>query len=440
MSRSVRPTGARFVTDAGVPVLVEESHAVPIVDIEIAFRAGSYSDPAGKEGLSRLVARMVRMGTRRLTGAEVEDRIARLGARLTSDVAGGSTTRFHGSVIRRNLEPFVALLGELLTAPAFRADDLAHVKRETISDLVAMRDHDEALAAKALRNLLFDGHPYGRSIAGTPASVRRVTRADLVAHHRSTYLLGDVVVGAAGDVSSGELARLVDRYLVGLPRGRAKAVTIPAPRAVKGRRVCIVDKPERTQTQIYVGSLAGGLHDPKLFPLHVGNAGFGGMFTGRLMHEVRAVRGLSYGASSRMDPRRRAFEIHTFPTATDAVECTALVLELVDRFVAKGLSDAEVRAAKTYLVRGHCFEVDTASKRLDARMDVELYGLPAEHYTDYERLVSRVKASEVREAVRSRLSSRDLAVAIVATASDVRDGLAALPGVRELTVVPFDRV
>src|SRR5690606_19206187 len=178
--------------------------------------------------------------------------------------------------------------------------------------------------------------------------------ADLIAHHERTYRRGDLLVGAAGAVEAEELSRIVDAHLAGIPKGRVAKPRVARPRPVRGRRLVLVDKPERTQTQLDVGSLGPGLHDPQTFPLHVGAVAFGGMFTGRLMHEVRAVRGLSYGASSRMDGHRHAFSIHTFPSATDAVACTELVLELLESFVSQGLTDAEIRAAKRYLIRGHC--------------------------------------------------------------------------------------
>jgi zinc protease len=439
MSRRLRAPGEGFVNGAGVPILIEESHALPMVDIEIAFRTGSYADPEGKDGLARFLARMVRMGTKKQKGADVEERIARLGARLGVEVSG-SSVRYQGTVIRKNLGPFVALLGELIAAPALRATDLAHVKRETLSDLIGMRDHDETLAARAFRDVLFADHPYGRSIAGTTATVRRIRRQDLIDQHQRSYLLGNMVVGAAGDVTQDELGALVDAHLLGLPKGRTPRLALPKPSVTKGLRLRIVDKPERTQTQLYVGSLGAKLGDPLTFPVHVGNAGFGGMFTGRLMQEVRAARGLSYGASSRRDIHRQAFVIHTFPSASDAVACTELVLELLEDFVQKGLTDAEVKAAKSFLVRGHCFEVDTAAKRLDARLDIELYGLPPEQYTDYPRLVESASPAEVRQAVRRRLSSRDLAITIVATAKDVQASLERLPGLTDMSVVPYDRV
>ena len=66
-------------------------------------------------------------------------------------------------------------------------------------------------------------------------------------------------------------------------------------RARQGRKVLIVDKPERTQSQILIGQLAPLRKDPSWLPLHVSTMAFGGTFTARLMDEVRAKRGLSYG-------------------------------------------------------------------------------------------------------------------------------------------------
>ena len=73
-------------------------------------------------------------------------------------------------------------------------------------------------------------------------------------------------------------------------------------------------------------------------------------------------------------------------------------------------------------------------------MDIELYGLPPAQYTDYAGLVECASPAEVRQAVRRRLSSRDLAITIVATAKDVRAPLERLPGLEDLSVVPYDRV
>lgn len=427
--------------DNGMRVLLEESHALPLVDVELTLRTGSVHDPRGREGLTRLAWRMVRMGTRGQRSHELEEAIARLGARLVVETST-SYVRLHGSVIRRNLTPFVELLSRLVLSPAFRVADLAQVKRETIADLVSRRDNDRALAARAYRTLLFGDHPYSRSVVGTAQSIRRIRREHVAAHHRRHLVGSNVVLGFAGAVGVDEALALVDRTFSRLPRGRAPKEQTITPRARRGRHVLVVDKPERTQTQIYVGTLGVRIRDPLFYPLAVANTAFGGTFTAPLMQEIREKRGWSYGAYSRLgsDRQRDSWSMWTFPAAKDAAECIHLELELLDRFVEEGVRARAHAFARKYLVNSHCFDVDTAAKRLEPWIDADVFGLPDDFYGDYERHVRGVTLEASNSAIRKRISRRDVSIALVATASDVVPALEALPGVRSVEVIAYDRL
>jgi zinc protease len=435
-----RTKEVRFETEQGAPVLLEESQQLPMVDLELVLRTGCLHDPPGREGLTRLTWLLARAGTRQLTRTQVEDAIAGMGARLSLDV-GASYVRFHGTVIRRNLEPFMALVASLVREPAFRAKDLAHLKRETLSDLVALRDSDRALAGRFFRQFLFGDHLYGRSGVGTTRSIKAIQRADIVRQHRTHLTAKNLLIGAAGHVTRDELEALVAEHFTGLPRHRAPADRVGAPKLPRGRRVLIVDKPERTQTQLFVGTLGGRLKDPDLDALSVANQAFGGTFTARLMNEVRSKRGWSYGAYSRLgqDRQRDAWSMWTFPAAKDAAACAALELDLLEGLVGEGLTAAEVRFAKDNLINGHCFEVDTASKRLGARLDCAVYGLPADHWQRFTQRVRAVKRADANAAVKRRLRPRDLAIVVVATAKDVQPAFEALPGVTSVDVVSYTK-
>ena len=119
---------ARFVTEAGTVVLCEEEHALPLVHVSLSLRTGSVHDPRGAEGVVRACVRLLRMGTRKLTAPQVEERIDAMGAHLG---VGCSASYVHigGVVVAHNLEKFVALMGELIRSPAFRATDLADIGR-----------------------------------------------------------------------------------------------------------------------------------------------------------------------------------------------------------------------------------------------------------------------------------------------------------------------
>lgn len=430
----------RGVTQDGTVVLVEESHALPLVHVGVSLRTGSVHDPRGAEGLMRTTARMLRMGTRGMNATAVEERIDALGAQLGVGCAP-SYVHFSGSVVANNLEPFFALLCELVNGPALRASDLARVKRETLAELSGLCDDDRSLAARHFRAFAFGSHPYGRPTAGSSDSVRQLTRAQVLAHYEKHFVSRNVVVGMAGAVDAQRAQELVTRYLR-LPQGKGPVERLAAPSFKPGRRVLLVDKPERTQTQILIGTLGTHVDDPDHTALQVANTAFGGLFTARLTHEVRSVRGLSYGASSSVghDRQRELWSMWTFPAAKDAKSCIELQLRLFDNWVQKGLTPAELKVAKSFLVKSHAFEVDTAAKRLDQSVETELFALPADYHSGFTARVQKVTVAAAHAALQKRLSRRDQAITVVATAKDLRAQLAKLPRVQKVSVVPFNRV
>ena len=437
---SARAATERFDLDGGVVALVEPFHAIPLVSIVVALRSGAAHDPPGKGGLTRLAMRMLRRGCEGMTADQIEGAIDRLGAEMAVDT-GASTVAVHAQVIGRSLEAFVDLLARLLSTPTFPSDELARLKRESIAEIIESRDNDRAIAQKAFQRAFFPDHPYGRTAGGTTTSVASITQDDARAFWRKHVVRGNVVVGFAGDVAGAEASKLTLRLLAAIAQGAALADPVPPPPVHEGRRLLFVDKPERTQTQILLGTLGTSPHDADHAALGVANAIFGGTFTSRLMKEVRSKRGWSYGAYSRLgiDRQRQAFSIWTFPGADDAAKCIALELELYESFVAKGITPRELAFIKRYLTRSHAFDIDTAAKRLHQALDVELLTLPADYYTGYLDSVNAVTLDAANEASRTRLSVDNLLAVVVGTASQIFDGVRdAIPRLASHSVVPFD--
>ncbi len=132
-----------------------------------------------------------------------------------------------------------------------------------------------------------------------------------------------------------------------------------------GRRLLVVDKPERTQTQILVGTLGTSAHDEDHVPLVVGNAVFGGTFTSRLMKEIRSKRGWSYGASARtgIDRRRQSWVHLDVPRRRGRRRLASSSRSSCSRpGLRGGVTPREIAFIQRYLVRSHAFEIDTASQ------------------------------------------------------------------------------
>jgi zinc protease len=209
-----------------------------------------------------------------------------------------------------------------------------------------------------------------------------------------------------------------------------------------GRHLLFVDKPDRTQTQILVGTMGTAPHDEDHAALVVANAVFGGTFTSRLMREIRSKRGWSYGASARVaiDRHRQAWVMWTFPAAQDAAPCLKLAVELMEAWVSGGVLPREVKFIQNYLVRSHAFDVDTAAKRLHQALDVELLGLPEDYYSRWVEHVRAVDAASANAAVARRITTDSLLAVVVGTAATVLDDVrGAVPRLAGATTVPFDQ-
>ena len=438
---AVHATSPRFDLPGGAVGFVESSTVVPLVSIVFSLRSGALADPEGKDGLSRLTARMFRRGCKGMTSAEIESAIDRLGGELGFDV-GPSTMTLHAQVIRRNLQPFCELIVKILGTPTFDEEELARLRRETVAELLDARDNDRALAGLAFRRALFAGHPYARTASGRPGSVEKLTRDEVIATYKRRFVQSDVVVGFAGAVTEAEAKTLGALLVRALPEGPHVENPLPEPPKPVGRRLFFVDKPERTQTQILIGTLGTHPRDPDHWPLVAATAVFGGTFTSRMMREIRSKRGWSYGTSARLsiERKRHAFTMGAFPAAADCAPCIALELKLLEDFTKDGITPRELAFIKNYMIRSHAFEIDTAPKRLGQALESELLDLPADYHTAYLDHVRAVTLESANASVAQRLTAKDVVVVVVGTASDILEPITkAIPDLVGHELIPFDR-
>lgn len=436
------PAGAadhRFETDSGVPVILVEDHRLPIVNLGFHFAGGAPFDPPGKEGLTALTNRMLMRGTRRRGRAELEEAIEALGTEVYTGTQSFAVN-LSGVVLRRHLGPFLALIGEMLTEPAFDPEEVERVKREMAAELEAARDDDASLAGMWFRRLVYADHPFGHPSLGTSRSLAGLTRDDVVAHYERHYTKANLVVGASGAVTEKELRALLDRHLGGLPEGApADWTRFPAPENPEGRRVALIDKAERSQVQLLIGHPTVPADHPDFYALHLATTAFGGTFTARLMEEVRVKRGWSYGAYARLGAERVAgyYLLQAAPAQSYADQTLALMLDEYRRFVEEGLTDEEIEFARGYLIRSFPFSVETPGQRAGQLVRARLLGRPDDFVDTFVDRIRALKPDEVRAAVRRHLDPDDLLVVMVCTAPDLRDKVAALPGVAAVSLHPY---
>ncbi len=421
--------------------IVEVDAAVPLLHVSVAVKAGSLLDPVGKEGTARLLLRLMRRSGDGLSADHAEETIDRLGGHLGGDV-NRSTSAFHGGAIARSTERFLDFIEATICRPRFGRAELSQLLDETRAELIERLDDDRSLARSFWVKKVFAGHAYARPTSGTLASITRIGLVDIEELYPKLFTRGAARFAFAGQITREQAQQAAARIADGLGRDVPVTADPADAQGPVGRQLVFVDKPDRTQTQIVIGGMGTLPSDEDHTALHVGNTIFGGTFTARLTQEVRAKRGWSYGAYSSIpfDRRRQTFSMWTFPQASDAAACIRLELELLDRWVERGVTARELAAAKKYLLRSHAFSVDTASKRAGLGLDEELYDLPVGHQSRYLARVQGVSLEQVNAAIGRRISSKNLVVTVLGTHKDI--GSAVRESIADLAsdeVVPFNQ-
>ena len=420
-------------------LFVEPSADAPLVWIEVAIRGGAAADPFGLEGLHRHAGLLARRGAGGRDRAAFDDTLDRLGAALDVGVTRDSTT-LSAVTLTRNLDEVVGLCADILSAPGFAEVEHERLRRETPQVLDEIRDDDSSLVTRWFDRECAPGHAYARTSLGTDVSLPRLDLALARSTWSAEVTTSNLVIGVAGDVDEARAHAIARRLTERLPAGPPpRAPEVGGPDPAPGRRVVLVDKAERTQAQLRMGHLGPRFGDPDTAALVLLETGFGGMFSSRLMQEIRVRRGWSYGAGCTLRRSRGRHWIEMWmataiDVAGDAVKTT---LDLYADVAAKGLSEEETALARSYVVGSMPFHQATARQRMQIAVRDAAYGLPSGYTASLPGQVAELSAADVAAAAARWLRPDAVVTVAVATAAAARDALAAA-GAGPVDVVAFD--
>lgn len=401
-----------WTTPSGSKVFFVESRALPIVDVQVDFRAAGTEVPAGKAGLAGLTRGLLDAGAGALDEEAIANRVADLGAQI-----GGGADMDRASLSLRTLsspaerDGAVELLATLIQQPRFPEAALEREKARSIAGIRESETQPDAILARRFAAAVFPDHAYGR--LPTADSVASLTRDELVAFHARHYTARGATVSVVGDLSRAEAEAVAARLTAGLPVGEALPAstntTLPA------RQMIRVPHPA-AQAHIAVGQPGIRRGDPDFFPLLVGNYILGGGgFVSRLTSQVREQRGYAYSVYSYFAPQRDVgpFQIGLQTKGSQADDALRVVSATLDEFLAKGPTEAELQAAKDNLINGFALRLDSNRKMLEQVAAIGSFGLPLDYLDTWRDKVRAVSAQQIRDAFRRHVSPEHLVTVVV---------------------------
>lgn len=420
------PPVERTVLDNGMVLLVMKDGRLPLVNMRFAVWGGSASDPAGKEGVCALTATLIRKGAGRLTAGEFAETVEFMGGNLDTD-ADRDFSIIAGEFLAKDFEKGLGLVADVVLRPGFDPEEFQREKAKTLGRLEQIVDEPYDLADREFGMFLLGDHPYAHPTDGLMSSVREITLDDVRGYHDRFYRPQRCVLAVVGDVDPGVVASAVKALFAGWERNGEERTNPPAPVPRQGRRILLVDKPDATQTQIRIGSLAVSRTDGRYVPLYVANVLFGGGFTSRLVDEIRVNRGLSYSPRSVLSCNASGgmFVIKEYTRNELAMETIEVTLDLVKGLREAPIPDEELNKTKTYVNGLFPLRIERPEALAARLLEIELYGLGDDYLSRFPSEVMAVTRDGLSEAVNEYVAFDDFTFTIVGVAAELEGPLSA---------------
>lgn len=387
---------------------------------------GARDEPAALSGVSHFLEHLLFKGTERRSAQELSRAVDRVGGEMNAFTTK-EYTAYYTRLPAGNLGLGVDLLGDVLTAPALRDDDVES-ERQVILEELAMDDDtpDDRVHTLAYESL-FPAHPLGRETAGARASVAEIGAEDVRAFFRRWYRPANVVVAVAGDIDHDDAVSCVEHAFGHVPAG-GEAPSREAP-SDEVRPLAVMRR-STEQVHLTVGYRALARLDPDREALEVANHVLGGGMSSRLFEEIREKRGLAYSVFSAPASYGDAGVLSVY--AGTAVAHVDEVLDLIDveleRLAAAGIDDEELAIAVGYLTGSYAMGLEDASSRMarnGGQVTVLGYVRPVDEQLERYRAVTRLDVARV--AARVLGGPRTLAAVGPVTAKALKGRAAAHP-------------
>jgi predicted Zn-dependent peptidase len=382
--REVLPQGLRLVT--------EHMPHVRSVSIGVWLTRGSRHEPRRHEGIAHFVEHMLFKGTTRRSAEDIAQQIDSIGGHLDAFTSKEYAGYFI-KVLDEHLPLAVDVLADLVTAPAFDAEEIEREKKVVLEEIKMVEDTPDDLVHEIFAGALWPDHPLGRPILGQPETVGALDRDVLQQYFRDAYVASNFVVSAVGHMEHEHVRDLVLAAFAGAGAGGAAlAVDAPSPATDVVMRIKDLE-----QSHVCLGGPGLSHGDADRYVAFALNTMLGGSMSSRLFQNVREKRALAYSVFSSLSSYRDTGAVSIYAgCANDAVhELVDVVMAELRRLKAEPLAPGELRRAKDHLKGSLMLGLESTSSRMTHLARQEIYGDTDESLDDMLAAIDRVTEDDV---------------------------------------------
>ena len=408
-----------ITTPNGIRVIIVKNSDLPTISVSLLIDRKPVLEKKDA-GLIDIAGQLLRSGTTTRTKDQLDEEIDLIGGDLSSN-----GTNVYASGLSKYTEKLLALMADITLHPSFPQDELDKLVTQTKSGL-QYRKTDPGMIVDVVRKKLIYGadHPYGE--VETEETIGNITREKCIEAYNTYFKANYAIVAVVGDVDKDSVMNLVNKYFGAWPKGTLPSPTFASPQRLDKVHIAFVDRPSSVQSVIRVSQVVDLPRiSADVLPAQVMNTILGGGAF-RLFINLREKHAYTYGAYSSLSPDELIGNFTASTSTKNAVTDSALtqLFYELNRIRDEKVDSTELQMAKNYLSGSFVRGLEHPNTIAQDAIAIERYGLPKDYYKTYLKRLDAVSADDVEAAAKKYLDPATMLIAVVGSASDVKDKLA----------------
>ena len=294
------PSFQRATLSNGLNIILAERHAIPALNMELQFNAGTAADILAKPGTAKLFGSVLDEGTKTRSSMEISEQMEMLGSSMGAG-SGLDRSYLYLNTLKGNLDKSLEVFTDVLLNPTFPQKEFDRLRKDQLVSIKQEQARPNSIAFRVVPQFLYgSGHPYSNPLTGSgnESSVSSITRDDLVKFYNDWITPNNATLIVVGDITMGELKPKLEAAFKGWKKGTNPKKHIPSVALPAKPTIYFVNRPQAQQSVVMAANLAPEANKLNDAAADLANSIIGGEFTSRINMNIREDKHWSYGAGS----------------------------------------------------------------------------------------------------------------------------------------------
>lgn len=333
-------------------------HSIPglVAHCGIIINTGSRDETDHEHGIAHFIEHMLFKGTKKRKPYHILSRLEDVGGELNAYTTKEETA-VHASFLKEDYERAIEIISDITFNSIFSEKEIEKEKDVVIEEINSYLDNPAELIFDDFEEMIFASQPIGRTILGTPESVKSISSKKLFDFISDNYDTQQMVFCSVGNIPDEKILKLFKKHFSAIPENKRKS---KVDEAWFYKPATITKKMDTFQNHCIMGNTAYDLKDERRMGMFLLNNILGGQgLNSRLNLSLREKNGLAYNVESNYNPYydTGVFSIYFGTDSHNLEKSISIAMSELNKLRRSMLGTVQLSKAKNqikgYLARGY---------------------------------------------------------------------------------------